>query len=165
MNNTGTDVKRLGLADIAYYAARWIIGVVFVYASVHKILHPQAFAQAIYFYQILPAGLVNLAALVLPWVELFLGVFLIIGLWMPGAVVISTLLFMTFMAALSYNMARGLDISCGCFSTSPSAEATGIRSIARDGMSLAVSLYLLFVTFRWAPARGGLLSSLTRRQP
>ncbi|MBN2398227.1 MAG: DoxX family protein, partial [Deltaproteobacteria bacterium] len=101
--------------------------------------------------QILPDGLVNLAALVLPWVELILGVFLIIGLWMPGAAVISTLLFMTFIIALSYNLARGLDISCGCFSASPSEEAAGVGTVLRDVVFLAVSLYLLGVTFGWLP--------------
>ncbi|MBW2557344.1 MAG: DoxX family membrane protein [Deltaproteobacteria bacterium] len=134
-------------AGILYHAARWILGIVFIYASLHKILYPAAFAEAVYRYQILPDWLVNLTALVLPWLELFLGVFLIIGLWMPGAVVISNLLFIIFMSALSYNMARGLDISCGCFSTSPTAGAADIWTVLRDGMLLIVSLYLLFATF------------------
>ncbi len=144
--------KNAGLTGIVYCAARWVLGVVFIYASIHKILDPAAFAQAVYNYQILPDGLVNLAALVLPWVELFLGIFLIAGLWMPGAAVISTFLFLIFMAALSYNIARGLDISCGCFSTAPSEEAAGIGIVLRDGMFLVVSLYLLLVTCRPAPA-------------
>ncbi|HPQ44992.1 MAG TPA: MauE/DoxX family redox-associated membrane protein, partial [Syntrophales bacterium] len=108
---------------------------------------PAAFAKAVYLYQILPDWLVNLAALVLPWLELFLGVFLIIGLWMPGTVIISSGLFLIFMSALSYNMARGLDISCGCFSSSPTADPANILTALRDGMFLIVSLYLLRITF------------------
>ena len=135
------------IAGIAYRAARWILGVVFIYAGIHKILDPAAFAQAVHLYQILPDGLVNLTALILPWVELFLGVLLVIGPWMPGAAVLSTLLFMVFMGALSYNMARGLDIGCGCFSSSPAAGGANIRTIVRDGMFLTVSLYLLCATF------------------
>lgn len=140
-------IKNAGLTGIVYFAARWVLGVVFIYASIHKILDPAAFAEAVYNYQILPDGLVNLTALVIPWLELFLGVFLIIGFWMPGATVLSALLFMTFMAALAYNLARGLDISCGCFSTSPAAETIGVRTVLRDGIFLVVSLYLLGVTF------------------
>ncbi len=143
-----------GFAGILYYAARWILGVVFIYASFHKILYPAAFAEAVYLYQILPDWLINLTALVLPWLELFLGAFLIIGLWMPGAVVISNLLFIIFMGALSYNMARGLDISCGCFSTSPTGDAADIWTFLRDGMFLAVSLYLLFAISRSTPTTG-----------
>ena len=145
--------KNTGLTGIVYFAARWVLGVVFIYASVHKIIDPAAFAQAVYNYQILPDGLVNMAALVLPWLELFLGVFLIIGLWIPGAAVISTLLFLTFMAALSYNLVRGLDISCGCFSTSPSEESAGIGTVLRDGMFLVVSVFLMSVALRPAWSR------------
>ncbi len=154
MKNASAYEKKLDIAGIAYRAARWILGAVFICASIHKILDPAAFARAVYLYQILPDGLVNLTALILPWVELFLGVLLIIGIWMPGAAVLSTLLFMVFMGALSYNLARGLDIGCGCFSTSPAAEAASIRTVVRDGMFLAVSLYLLCATFGAASLRG-----------
>ncbi|MDD5722562.1 MAG: hypothetical protein PHY29_02350 [Syntrophales bacterium] len=147
------------ITDIVYHAARWILGIVFICASFHKIRYPAAFAEAVYLYQILPDWLINLSALVLPWLELLLGVFLIIGLWMPGAVVITNLLFITFMGALSYNMARGLDISCGCFSTSPTAGAADIWTVLRDGMFLAVSLYLLLATFRSVPTEGRRLPS------
>ncbi|HOO89364.1 MAG TPA: MauE/DoxX family redox-associated membrane protein [Syntrophales bacterium] len=139
--------KKIRVQATLYHAARWILGIVFVYASIHKILYPAAFAKAVYLYQILPDWLVNLAALVLPWLELFLGVFLIIGLWMPGTVIISSGLFLIFMSALSYNMARGLDISCGCFSSSPTADPANILTALRDGMFLIVSLYLLRITF------------------
>ncbi|MDI6616915.1 MAG: MauE/DoxX family redox-associated membrane protein [Syntrophaceae bacterium] len=147
MEYKGKGVARPYSAGIAYHSARWILGVVFIYASIHKILDPAAFARAVYLYRIFPDGLVNLAALVLPWVELFLGVLLIIGIWMPGAAVLSTFLFMVFMGALSYNVARGLDISCGCFSTSTAAGGANIWTIVRDGMFLTVSLYLLCATF------------------
>ncbi len=145
---------QIGFAGILYYAARWILGVVFIYASFHKILYPAAFAETVYLYQILPDRLINLTALVLPWLELFLGAFLIIGLWMPGAVVISNLLFIIFTGALSYNMARGLDISCGCFSTSATKGAADIWTVLRDGMLLIVSLYLFLATFRSVPREG-----------
>lgn len=141
------------ITGILYDAARWILGIVFIYASFHKILYPAAFAEAVYRYQILPDWLINLAALVLPWLELFLGAFLIIGLWMPGAVVISNILFIIFMGALSYNMARGLDISCGCFSTSATEGAADIWTVLRDGMFMAVSFYLFLATFRSVPRK------------
>nr|HPQ45334.1 MauE/DoxX family redox-associated membrane protein [Syntrophales bacterium] len=83
--------KKIRVQATLYHAARWILGIVFVYASIHKILYPAAFAKAVYLYQILPDWLVNLAALVLPWLELFLSVSLILRLWMPGTVVISSI--------------------------------------------------------------------------
>ena len=124
--------------------ARIVLGGVFIYASYDKILHPEPFAEAVFNYQILPDFLVNLTAIVLPWLELFLGVFLLIGIWLPGAAVLSTLLLTAFMGAMLFNFARGLDISCGCFSTE---EPLTIWTILRDGMFLLLSLYIGFATF------------------
>jgi tRNA-dihydrouridine synthase len=42
-------------------------------------------------------------------------------MWMPGAVIGVNLLMVTFLSAIAFNLARGLDINCGCFST----ECTG----------------------------------------
>ena len=128
---------------------RAILGGVFVYASIDKILYPAAFAEAVYHYQILPGELINLAAVILPWLELMLGGFLIVGIWLPGSVFISTVLLIGFFGALLFNLSRGLDIDCGCFSTSQ--EATGVHCmclyVIRDGMFLIVSLYLFFRLF------------------
>jgi len=59
--------------------ARLFLGRVFIYASVDKIFHPDDIARAVYNYQILPDGLINLTALVLPWLELLLGICLLTG--------------------------------------------------------------------------------------
>jgi uncharacterized membrane protein YphA (DoxX/SURF4 family) len=126
-------------------ATRLILGGVFVFASIDKILHPAAFAEAVYNYQILPDSLINLAAIVLPWLELVIGSLLIIGVWMPGTVIISNLLLLTFIGVLVYNTSRGLDIHCGCFSTEPSENPLSIWTIARDALFLVPAAYLLFV--------------------
>lgn len=126
--------------------ARLILGGVFVFASFDKILHPTSFAEAVYRYQILPDGLINLTAIVLPWLELIVGSFLILGFWMPGTVLMSNFLLMTFMGALLFNMARGLDIGCGCFSTA-SESSMDIRTILRDSFFLILAVFLLNVTF------------------
>ena len=136
--------------DILVLAARLILGVVFIYASVDKILHPAAFAKAIYNYQILPGALINLTGLVLPWLELVLGLFLIIGLFREGSVCMATVLMLVFLGAMIFNLARGLNIHCGCFSTS--TEGTGNVPMAwyvfRDGLFLLPALYLFYRTFR-----------------
>jgi len=118
--------------------------VVFIYASVNKILHPAAFAEAVYNYQILPGELINLTAIILPWLELILGVFLILGLWLPGAVLLINLLLVTFFVALVFNLARGLDIHCGCFTTSQEATLNLCMCLymIRDGIFVLLALYL-----------------------
>ena len=132
--------------------ARLFLGGVFIYASFDKIIHPAAFSEAIYNYQILPNVFINLTAIVLPWLELIMGIILVIGVWMPGVVVITNFLLTAFMGALIFNMARGLDIYCGCFSTSATQSSIDIWIILRDASFLILSLYLLFVVFFTKPS-------------
>jgi uncharacterized membrane protein YphA (DoxX/SURF4 family) len=133
-------------------AARLILGGVFVFASINKVLHPEAFAEAVYNYQILPNNLINLTAIVLPWLELVLGSLLIIGVWLPGSILISNLLLLTFIGVLVYNISRGLDIHCGCFSTELSQDPLSIWTIARDAVFLVPAVYLLLVNRMPGPA-------------
>ena len=128
-------------------SARFILGGVFVYASFDKILHPSAFAEVVYNYKILSDGLINLTAIVLPCLELVLGTFLIIHFWMPGTVVMSNLLMITFIGALLFNLARGLDISCGCFSATAVESSMNILTVLRDTSFLAIAVYLLYSYF------------------
>ena len=134
------------LSQIIYYGLRLILGVVFIYASFDKILHPALFAKIVYNYQILPDGLINSTALVLPWLEFIMGIFLIIGLWMPGTVVLSNILLVSYLGALLFNLARGLDISCGCFSTS-TESSINMWYVLRDASFLLLSVCLFFVVF------------------
>ncbi len=126
---------------------RLFLGAVFIYASYDKILHPQAFSQAVYNYRILPDALVNVTALVLPWLELILGLCLAAGFWLPGATTISTGLLMVFIGALVFNRMRGLDISCGCFSTQTTEGPADLWTVVRDLIFLVVSIYLTLVVF------------------
>ena len=130
--------------------ARMILGAVFIYASMDKIIHPEAFAKAVYNYQILPEALINLTAVILPWLELILGLFLIIGLFREGSACIAMVLMLIFLGAMIFNLARGLDIHCGCFSTN--TEGTNNVPMAwyvmRDGLFLIPAFYLFYRAFR-----------------
>jgi uncharacterized membrane protein YphA (DoxX/SURF4 family) len=139
------------VTKVVYHALRLLLGTVFLYASYDKILNPDAFAEAVYNYQILPDRLVNLAALVLPWLELFLGLFLIAGIWLPGATITSTLLLALFISALIFNQIRGLDVHCGCFSTDTSEGPADALTVMRDLFFWAVSIFLTFWVFLIKP--------------
>lgn len=150
----GTPEKQLGPEEpsrnvrIALIAARLAMAGIFIYASIEKIVHPAAFAKDVYNYQILPYTMINLTALVLPWLELLLGLCLLAGVWMPGAVLSVNGLLFLFLAALVFNMARGLDINCGCFGTGGDTPAmsTGWYLI-RDALFLAVGFFLFYTVF------------------
>ena len=129
--------------------ARLILGFVFIYASIDKILHPGDFAEIIHNYQILPDLLINPTAIILPWLELILGAFLLIGIWLPGAVFLTNLLLAVFLGAMVFNLARGLDIHCGCFSTTVDlgdAAAPMVWYVIRDGLFIVPGIFLLWHT-------------------
>jgi uncharacterized membrane protein YphA (DoxX/SURF4 family) len=133
---------------LARIVARLILAGIFIYASLDKIAHPAAFAKDVYNYQILPDALINLAALVLPWLEMFLGLCLLAGIWLPGAVLTINVLMVVFLAALVFNLARGLDINCGCFSTGSEAPAMSAGwYLLRDAGFLAVGIFLFYAVF------------------
>jgi uncharacterized membrane protein YphA (DoxX/SURF4 family) len=143
------------IPKMLFHALRLFLGGLYLYASYDKILHPQAFAQAIYNYQILPDAVVNLAALVLPGLELLLGLCLVAGIWLPGATMMSSGLLAVFITALVVNLARGLNVQCGCFSTQAMEGPADRWTVVRDVSLLAVSAYLtLFVFFIRPPAVG-----------
>lgn len=135
-------------SSFVHYGARLTLGIIFIYASYDKILHPEIFAQIVHNYQILPNELINITAVFLPWLEFVTGVVLITGLWLPGAVVITNILLLSYLGALLFNMARGLDINCGCFSSTFEESTSLILPVFRDISFLFLSIYLLVNVLR-----------------
>jgi len=122
---------------------RWYLGGLFLLACWHKIADPGAFALDVATYDLLPLVLVNLMALVLPWVELAAALLLLAGLRVrPAALLVSAMMVM-FLLALATALARGLDMSCGCFAAQgadqdPISAATLVRDLVWLGLSLYV---------------------------
>ena len=93
---------------------RVILGCIFVYASYDKILDPGKFARDIANYHIIPFGFENSIAIILPWLELFIGFGLIAGIMVDGSAVISGGLLIIFIAFILQAILRGFNIECGC---------------------------------------------------
>lgn len=123
--------------------ARLVVGVVYVYASIDKIIHPEAFAKIVSNYHILPGSLINIFALFLPWVEMFCGIALIIGARVLGASTILAGLTAVFIVAVGINVLRGVNIACGCFSTSSKARTLGLTLLIQDAVLLLLALHVL----------------------
>ncbi len=125
-----------------YHILRITMAVVFIYASIDKIVHPHDFARAVFNYQILPDYLINITAILLPWLELVLGICLLANFWMNGASLTAFILMIVFMAAILFNLIRGLDVGCGCFS-STTEEGMSSLTLLRDILFLVMSLGLV----------------------
>ncbi|MGZ5476803.1 MAG: MauE/DoxX family redox-associated membrane protein [Thermoanaerobaculia bacterium] len=111
------------------------LGALFVAAAVPKIIDPPSFAHMIYNYRLLPAGLINISALVMPWVELLCGLALILGVWRKAALSIIGTMLVVFIIAISINLGRGNAIDCGCFDVS---KANLTREQRLDDMKLVI---------------------------
>jgi uncharacterized membrane protein YphA (DoxX/SURF4 family) len=101
---------------------RVALGAVFIVASLDKIQDPEAFATNIANYRLLPYTWINGIAIVLPWLEVATGTLLVLGVWIRASTMILWGLLLVFSVVISQALARGLDISCGCFSTNPVGE-------------------------------------------
>jgi uncharacterized membrane protein YphA (DoxX/SURF4 family) len=127
---------------------RLVLGIVFLVAAADKVANAEAFARSIANYRLLPVEVVNLVALVLPWLELLVGLMLVVGLRVRAAAVIASGLLLVFTVALVSALVRGLDIHCGCFSQT-AAERIGWGRVIEDVLLLAAAVVLVV----WTPQR------------
>ncbi len=138
-----------------FLCLRLLLGALFIAASIDKIIHPADFANIIFNYQILPYNLINITAILLPWLELFLGIIIAAGILLPGAALAANLLLATFFLALVVNLLRGIDVHCGCFSTKVIGTPHTAWYIARDSFFLLLGILVLFGTFRYHASKTG----------
>ncbi|MBK8794401.1 MAG: DoxX family membrane protein [Holophaga sp.] len=126
------------------------LGAIFVIAALPKLMDPPGFAKAIHAYKLFPAWGIHPAALFLPWLELIVGVLLLLGLWVRTATLWIVALLVAFIVALSINLARHHPVDCGCFSTQEKVKTDSERlndmrwTILRDlGMLLLAAQVLV----------------------
>jgi len=126
-------------------ALRLTIGGIFLYAGTTKIINPQAFADSIATFKMLPVQVINIVALGLPPFEILLGLMLISG-WKARAASLAVAgLAIVFGIALGQALIRGLAVDCGCFG---SGEPSVLKTWASFGRAL-----LLFAGSFWVLRR------------
>jgi putative oxidoreductase len=108
-------VKRLLTHPWLTIRVQIALGAIFVIAALPKIADPPSFAHMIYNYRLVPSSLINISALVMPWVELLAGLALILGVWKTAARNVVAILLAVFIIAISSNLFRDNAIDCGCF--------------------------------------------------
>lgn len=143
----------------AFLTGEWLtvrvqiaLGLFFVVAALPKVTDPPAFAHMIYNYRLLPGPLVNLGALFLPWFELLSGLGLVLGIWRRTAAAWIGVLLLVFICAISFNLARGNAIDCGCFDPKDSGKSVEERLadmrlvVLRDLGMLAMTAQILLAS-------------------
>lgn len=102
-----------------------------------------------YNYELVGPKLGLLVAMVLPWAELFVGICLVGGIFVSGALLVSIAMGAIFSFAAASALHRGLNISCGCFSAS-STEQISYVTLVRACMIvlLSIAAYIRVITLR-----------------
>jgi len=121
---------------------RVIVGGVFIWAGALKIADPLGFAQSIKNYQVVSPPLALLIAVVLPWVEVLSGAFLIIGVFKRSSALLISLLLIGFIGLVAFALARGIDTSCGCFGSL--SRRADLSLILTDAVLLVFTLSVFF---------------------
>jgi uncharacterized membrane protein YphA (DoxX/SURF4 family) len=123
---------------------RFFIGLLFIVSSLEKIVDPAAFAQSIANYKMVPGWLEVLVATILPWVELLCGFSVLFGALTRGSSFLLSALLIVFTLAVLVALARGLDISCGCFTQDPTSGKIGWMKILQNATLIVLTLFLYF---------------------
>jgi uncharacterized membrane protein YphA (DoxX/SURF4 family) len=118
--------------DVTWRAiVRYIVGALFVWAALSKVANLQEFYVSLRAYQLpLPNVFLQLAAITLPWLELFCGLLLFAGFWLRAAAGWALILCALFALCTGQAWLRGLNISCGCFNL----QALGLTADAHPSL-------------------------------
>jgi uncharacterized membrane protein YphA (DoxX/SURF4 family) len=107
---------------------------------------PDQFATIVYGYDVFPHQIINVLAVVVPFVELVCGITLITGLLKRSGLLLINAMLVGFIFLISFNLIRGHEFDCGCFSL---GETKGVWSsiwlLARDLVMLGAGIYLFRV--------------------
>jgi uncharacterized membrane protein YphA (DoxX/SURF4 family) len=132
--------------DVVGTLMRIGLGVVWLISGWLKAADPEQTYLAVSAFDVLPAGAVSPVAAGLPFVELALGLLLLVGFGVRPAAVASFVLLVAFVAGVAQAWARGLSIDCGCFGGGGPVDPSQTRypqELARDLGFLLLAAWLV----------------------
>lgn len=135
--------------ELISLGCRLFLAWLFIYASYDKVWDPADFALSVGRYEVLPVVLVNAGSVLLAWLELFIGLMLLLGLWTRVAALWSTGLLAMFTGLMIYAWAIGAGYDCGCFPGQGDGHQAGLSAAARDVGFMLPALWLLWRPGRW----------------
>lgn len=139
-------MNRARLLDVVGTLARVGLAAVWLVSGVPKVLDPDQTYVAVRAYQLLPDAGVEIVAVLLPWVEVALGVLLLLGVGTRVVAVLAAGLLLVFVAGVIQAWARGLSIDCGCFGGGGAVapgETAYVEELVRDTGFLLMSAWLI----------------------
>ena len=115
----------------------------FLYSGLPKIRQSYDFLGSVYGYQLVGPAFGLIVAMILPWLEVGIGICLVGGVLVAGSLLISIALSAVFTFVIASALHRGLSISCGCFGSSPDDTINVLTLVRAIGiLLLSVLAYL-----------------------
>jgi uncharacterized membrane protein YphA (DoxX/SURF4 family) len=134
------------MVRVMFIVARLALAGVFHWAAYTKLRDPwMIFAMEIDAMHIVPGAMVEFLARTMPWLELLVGVLLLLGIQTRVAASVATALLAAFFTTLLVLYLRGFQGDCGCFGP---GEQLGPKTLARDGALLALSIWVTWHAFQ-----------------
>lgn len=147
---------------VVIWIGRIVLGVIFVYAGFAKLLLPNThlwpffflkfsvstnltmFQQQVESYKMLSTDAARLLAHTLPFVEIILGLLLLIGWRLRIWASLITLIMVSFLTVVTRAYLLHMDINCGCFGT---PEKLTFMTVIRDGAFSALAVLMTCFAF------------------
>lgn len=123
---------------------RVLIGGLFITAGALKVGHFNDLASAIAGFRLLPQPVVGPLAVLLPFFEIGLGLYLAVGLFTRVAAIIGAVQLTIYAAAIASAVMRHIPANCGCFGPQDSAPADwphAFVDLVLAGICLIVAWY------------------------
>jgi len=139
-------VTRARLLDVVGTLARLGLAAVWLISGTLKAIDPDQTFVAVRAYNVLPDVGVEVVAAVLPFLELALGLLLLVGVGDRVVAVLSAALLLVFIAGVSQAWARGLSIDCGCFAGGGAVDPGNtayVQELLRDTGFLVLAAWLI----------------------
>jgi uncharacterized membrane protein YphA (DoxX/SURF4 family) len=152
----------LNLRRAIIWIGRLVLGGIFVYAGFSKLLMPNthlwpmfvlrlsismnisSFAQQVESYKMISPEASQVVAHTLPFVEIVLGLLLLIGWRLRIWATSITAIMVGFLAVVTRAYLLHMDINCGCFGT---PEKLNGMTVVRDGAFTALALVMTIFAF------------------
>ena len=125
--------------------ARLVVAGAFILAALPKIQDPVAFASSVEAYRVVGSALSAWTALILPWLELVIGVGLLAPQIRRGSALLSVGLLLLFIVLHASAWVRGLDISCGCFGETEAENTPNYHWLILRNLGLLLAISLVFI--------------------
>lgn len=137
------------------WIARLALAGIFIAAGFIKLREPFLFEMGVDSYQLLPPWGVILVARTLPWLEVALGLLLLIGWKLRYVASFTAVLLTGFIGAMAITYSRGIEANCGCFGA---GEKISPLTLARDSSFLVLAVFL--AVYSWIQYRKSKASAL-----